>query len=230
MAIYLVSITDDHINNKSKKWPPPFLCVRVNHIRRYIHGHIILIWNVSLVNIHFLFFTMTVRFDLYNWLLTGKYGNRIHDFMIFPPYCSDVRQHISNHIWWSLLLFVHFNHIPQWNIFHLVCSHCSCCSNSHCAQVPQQSWACKITVHNNVIIGASASQEICWVILQLLMHQELVLCFHIAAELDPYFTIEYLTYGRTWIQYPNGVAITHNLNPNFIGLPGMYCFAPCFPK
>ena len=33
-------------------------------------------------------------------------------------YSSDVRGHISNHIWWSTLLFVHFYHILQQSIFH----------------------------------------------------------------------------------------------------------------
>ena len=28
-------------------------------------------------------------------------------------------------------------------------------------------------------------------------------------------------YGRNWMQYPNGVVKTHNLNPNFMGLPCM---------
>ena len=74
-------------------------------------------------------------------------------FIIFPPYCSEVRGHISNHIWWSTFLFVCFYHISQCIIFCSVCSHRSYCSNSPCAQVPQQSWACKIIVRDNLIIG-----------------------------------------------------------------------------
>ena len=31
-------------------------------------------------------------------------------------------------------------------------------------------------------------------------------------------------------EYPNGVAITHNLNQAFMGLLYMYFFAPCFQK
>ena len=31
-------------------------------------------------------------------------------------------------------------------------------------------------------------------------------------------------------KYPNGVAITHNLNENFTDLQCMYCFAPRLPK
>ena len=39
--------------------------------------------------------------------------------------------------------------------------------------------------------------------------------------------IEFLpAYGQNWIQHPNGVAITHNLNPNFMGL----LFYSMFPK
>ena len=89
---------------------------------------------------------------LLNWLCTSKGGNRIHNFIIFPTYCSHVWGHVSNHIWWPTLLFIRFYHISQWSIFHLVCSHVSCCSNSHCTQVPQQSWACKIIVQGDVII------------------------------------------------------------------------------
>ena len=37
-------------------------------------------------------------------------------------------------------------------------------------------------------------------------------------------------YGRNWIQYPNGLAITHNLNLNFIGLPFMYSLIHIFQR
>ena len=117
----------------------------INHISQYIlihainslHGHIILVYDVWLFNIHSRFFTMTIMLDLLNLLFTSKRGNRIQDFVIFPRCCSDVRGHITNHTWWSTLLFVHFYHISQWSIFYSVCSHRSCCSNSHCAEVPQ---------------------------------------------------------------------------------------------
>ena len=139
-----------------------FVGVRwVNHIRQYIlirainfpHGHIILVCDVWLSNIHSPFFTMMITFHLLNWLFTSKDGNRIHEFITFPTYYSDVRGHISNLISWSTLLFVQFYYILQWSIFHSVCSQCSCCSNSHCTQVPQESWPCKIIVYDNLIIG-----------------------------------------------------------------------------
>ena len=114
---------------------------------------IILVYNVWSLNINSLFFTMTITFNLLNWLFTGDKGNPIHDFIIFPTYCSNVQGHISNNISWSTFLSVHFYHILQWSIFHLVCSDRSCCSNSHCAQGPQQNWPCKINVHDNVTIG-----------------------------------------------------------------------------
>ena len=146
------------------------------------HRHIILIYDIWLFNIHIPFFRMTITFDLLSWLLTSKNGNHIHDFIIFPTVCRDIREHISNHIYLSTFFIVHFNHIIQWKIFHSVWSHCSCCSNSHCTQVPQQNCACKVIVHDNVIIGG--------------LH---------ASRPSPMFSyscrIESLpTYGRNWIQ------------------------------
>ena len=70
------------------------------------HGHITLLYGVSLFNIHSPFFRITIVFDILNWLFTSKGGNRICSF--FPTYCSDVCEQISNHRWWSTLLFVHF--------------------------------------------------------------------------------------------------------------------------
>ena len=121
-------------------------------MRWYILIHAINSPNVWLFNIHSPLFTTKITFDLFNWLFTSKGGNCILDFIIFATYCSDVQGLISNDIWWSTLLFVNFYYISQWSIFHSVCSHRSCCSNSYCAQVPQQSWACKIIVHDNVIL------------------------------------------------------------------------------
>ena len=80
LVIYLVSIIDGHINNKSKKWSPPFLCAYVKHIRQYIlihainypHGHIILVYDVWLFSIHSPFFMMIIMFGLLNWLFTGN--------------------------------------------------------------------------------------------------------------------------------------------------------------
>ena len=129
MPLYLVSIIGGDINNKSKKWPPLFLFAYVNHIRLYILIHAInspmdilcwfMIFGSSIFT--FRFFTMTITIDLLNGLFHSKGGNRIHDFIIFPTYCSDVSGHISNHIWWSTLLFVHFCHISQYRIFYSVC-------------------------------------------------------------------------------------------------------------
>ena len=45
-----------------------------------------------------------------------------------------------------------------------------------------------------------------------------------SAELNPYQRIAEIGYNTF------GVAITHNLNPNVMGLLCMHCFAPCFPK
>ena len=50
-------------------------------------GHITLLNDVWLFNIHSPFFTMTIM------LFTNKGGNHIHDFIIFPTYCSDARGH-----------------------------------------------------------------------------------------------------------------------------------------
>ena len=80
LVIYLVSIIDGHINNKSKKWSAPVLCAYVKHIRQYIlihainypHGHIILVYDVWLFSIHSLFFMMLIMFGLLNWLFTGN--------------------------------------------------------------------------------------------------------------------------------------------------------------
>ena len=130
----------------------------------------VLVYDVMLFNIHSPFFSVTITFCLLNWLFTIKGGNRIHDFIIFLTYCNEVRRHISNYICWFTLLFAHFYHILKWSICCSVCSHRSCCSNSQSAQVPQENWACKIIVHDNVIIGGLfASQEVCWLSLQLLV-------------------------------------------------------------
>ena len=37
-------------------------------------------------------------------------------------------------------------------------------------------------------------------------------------------------FGRNWIQHPNGVVKSYNLNQNVMGLSCMYCLAPCFLK
>ena len=112
----------------------------------------------------------------------------------------------------SMLSTCDFTISCKWSISHSVCSHRSCCRNSHCAHVPQQSWACKIIVHNNVII-------------EVYITGSLLRKF---ATIDaprpcPMFSyscrIESLpAYRPNWIQHPNGVAITHNLNPTFMGL------------
>ena len=152
MAIYLVSITDGYIIiNKPKKWPPPFHCAKVYHILQYI----LILQSPPLMDILYWFMMFgcsifTLHFSRWQQCLTCwidclpvKVEITFTTFIIFPTYCSDDRGHISNHIWRFTLLFIQFYHISQWTIFHSVCSHCSCCSNSHCTQVPQQSCPCK---------------------------------------------------------------------------------------
>ena len=89
LAIYLVSGVGGH-NSKSKKWPPPFLCGKVNHIRQCIlihaidspNGHTILVYDVWLFNINSPFFLMTIMFDLLNWLFTNWLFTRNEAFSI----------------------------------------------------------------------------------------------------------------------------------------------------
>ena len=84
-------------------------------------------------------------------------------------------------------------------------------------------WTCKTIVHDNMIIGG--------------LHHRKFAKFATtnAPRPSPMFSyscrIESLSaYWQNLIQYLNGVPIAHNLNQNIMGLPCMYCFAPCFPK
>ena len=65
------------------------LCVSYSYTPIYFdpcdqlpHGHITLVCDVWLCNIHSPFFTMTITFDVLNWLFISKGGNRIHDFVL----------------------------------------------------------------------------------------------------------------------------------------------------
>ena len=115
----------------------------------------------------------------------------------------------------------HFDHILQWSIFHLVCFHRSCCSNSHCAQVP----------HNNCNNfpwqydgWRYASEKVCWKFATTDTPKPIPI-FSYSCRIE-----SLSAYEGNWIRYPNGVVITHNLNPNFMDLPCMYCMYSKFPK
>ena len=76
-------------------------------------GHITLLNDVWLFNIHSPFFTMTIM------LFTNKGGNHIHDFIIFPTYCSDARGHTvtTPHLMihpflYSFLSYLTIEHFP----------------------------------------------------------------------------------------------------------------------
>ena len=57
--------------------------------------YIILVYDVWLFDVHSPLFTMWTSFYLLNWLFTSKVGNCIHDFIVFPMYCSDVQGQIT---------------------------------------------------------------------------------------------------------------------------------------
>ena len=179
-----------------------------------------------IINFHTPFFTMKIMFHLLNWLFNSKGGNRIRNITIFPRYCSDIQGHSSNHIWWSTLLFVHFYIIPKWSIFHLVCFQRSC------AATPI---ALKLKCLNKAGLVKKFSMAMWY--LYVWITQSLLSNFATteAPRPSPMFSyscrIESLpAYGWNWIQYPHGIAITHNLKPKFMGLLCMYGFAPCIPK
>ena len=109
------------------------------------HGHIILVYDVWLFNIHSLFFMMTILA-----VYQQKVGITFMTFQRTAVVFKDRSVTTTDDPHFSLFIFYH---ILQWNIFHLAYSHCSCCSNSHCTQVHKQSWAFKIIVHDKVITG-----------------------------------------------------------------------------
>ena len=129
-----------------------------------MNEHIILVYDVWLFNIHSRFFTMTITFGLLYWLFTSKGGNRTTTLLSFQRtkvMLEDKSVPTSDDRYFYFFIFTITRNEAFYIWFPLTVS---VAATPIALKVPQQSWACEIIVHDNVIIGGlhhKFSDEVC---------------------------------------------------------------------